>query len=77
MSPIYQGLTFKVLKKKVINRCDVRNLCFIDYEWLTENARIKNEETIEVNRFENLHFVLEEKEHFFIYEVVREFSSNE
>lgn len=70
------GLTFKVKKEKTINTSDLKKLCLIDYKWLTDNARIKNEQTIELNQFENFYLVLKDEEHSIIYDVVREFSSH-
>ena len=70
------GFSFKVKKKRFINASDFKNLCSVDFQWLKENARIRRENSIELNAFKNLNLVLRKGEDFIIYDVVREFSSH-
>ena len=72
----FPGLSFKVKKRRFINASDFNNLCSVDFQWLTANARIRRENIIELNAFKNLHLVLRKGEDFIIYDVVREFSSH-
>lgn len=75
-SPNLPGLSFKVKKKKNIKASEVKNLYWIDYNWLTENSRIQSEELIELNAYKNLYLVLKEGDEYYSYDVVIKFSSD-
>lgn len=69
------GLSFTICRSEILTSEQIKNLNFVNYEWLEENRRIKTGNRIEMNKFENLSIVLKKKDQYILYGVQRKFSS--